>query len=350
MIRKILTLGLCVALLAGCKTKFSVNGEYKEMPVVHFLLNQGESYHFLKLNKTFLKEGNAYEYAQDPSMSYFDNVVATVQEIGGLNRTWTLQDTTITNKKNGVFYAPDQKLYYFVASDLNEDASYRLKIDIDNGAHIVKGQTQLVKGLDITYPKNLVALDFAENDVNANGYKTASVSYKLGDGAIFKTQISVNYIEYTSSGQEKKSVLWDLGTKTRSDISTPTTTISANGELFYQFLEKKIGTNPDVIKRTLESIDIVLTAGSEDLYTYMLTNKPTSSLAQSKPTYSNLEGGLGIFSSRATYKQVRPKPGYPNLRALNESSRKELMSGQYTTVLNFCSDHPADASKSYACP
>lgn len=350
MIKKVLTLGLCMALLVGCKTKFSVNGEYTEKPVVHFLLDQGENYHFLKLNKTFLKEGNAYEYAKDPSLSYFDNVVATVKEIGGLNRTWTLKDTLITNKKGGIFYAPDQKLYYFKANDLNENALYRLEIDIDNGKFLVIGQTKLISGVSITYPKPNFAFNFADNNVQANGYKSSPITFSLGDGEIYKMQLRINYREYKASGQEDKSILWNLGTKNRSDISTTSSSIPASGEKFYEFISKEIAVDQDVLKRNLLGLEIILTVGSEDLYTYMLTNEPTSSLAQNKPTYSNLDGALGIFSSRETIRQIKPVYIGPNVRALNQNSTKELCKGYYTVALDFCSDIPLDNSTSFSCP
>src|SRR5699024_9508965 len=81
MIKKWFVFVAGILILSSCKTKFSVNGDYEETPVVHFLLDQNDTYHFLKLNKTFLKEGNAIEFAKDPANSYFDNVVATVTEV-----------------------------------------------------------------------------------------------------------------------------------------------------------------------------------------------------------------------------------------------------------------------------
>src|SRR5690606_30736261 len=97
MFRKYFFFSLTLFLLIGCNTKFSVNGDYEETPVVHFLLDQGNEFHFLKLNRTFLKEGNANDFAKQPELSYFDNVLATVEEVknGGVSRTWTLKDTTI---------------------------------------------------------------------------------------------------------------------------------------------------------------------------------------------------------------------------------------------------------------
>lgn len=351
MIKKIFFFGLSIAFLVGCNTKFSVNGEYEEKAIVHFLLDQGQEYQFLKLNKTYLKEGDANEFAKDPALSYFDNVVATVKEIknGSTLRTWTLQDTTIQNKKEGAFYGPEQKLYFFKANDLDVDAIYRLNIDIDNGNHIVKGQTELVKGVGITYPMQNHSLNFADNDVQSNGYKSTPVTFTVGNGAVFKTQMRFDYQEYTASGNEKKSILWDIGEVNGSDLTSTTSSSFAGGEVFYDLLSKRIPVNPAVTKRNVRGFEIILTAGSSDLYTYILTNEPTSSLAQNKPTYSNVDGALGIFSSRVTVKQFKTYFSPPTIRALNQNSTKELCTGSYTAALKFCSEIVLDNTTPFKC-
>src|SRR5690554_1888255 len=329
MIKKICLSFVLVSFLIGCNTKFSVNGEYVEQPVVHFLLDQGQEFHFLKLNKTFLREGNAYEFAKNPDLSYFDDVVATVQEVknGNIIRTWTLQDTTIQNKKEGVFYSPAQKLYFFKANDLDEEAIYRLEINIDNGNHIVKGQTELVKEVKIVSPQQNVSLKFASSNVLANGYVNTPINFSTGNGAVFKAQVRFTYKEHKPSGSEDKSILWTIGEKKAADIIGSSSSVFINGEAFYELVRNKIAPNEDVTKRTIESFELLLTAGSSDLQTYILTNEPTSSLAQNKPVYSNVEGALGIFSSRVTISQFKKSFTLPYTRALDSHSTRELCNG-----------------------
>ncbi len=75
---KYLILSIIILAAVSCKTDFSVNGEYEERAVVHFLLDQGQEFHFLKLNKTFLGDGNANDFAMIADSSDFNNVVAIV--------------------------------------------------------------------------------------------------------------------------------------------------------------------------------------------------------------------------------------------------------------------------------
>lgn len=344
--------------LLACKTDFSINGEYTERPIVHFLLDPNDTHHYLKLNKTFLGDGNAFDFAKVPDSSYFENVEAIVEEVVGtpgnenITRSWTLKDTITENKKEGIFYYPTQKLYYFKADDLNTNAKYRLKINIENGSHMIFGETNLVSGVNISSPIQNVAFNLAENDVPANGYRNQFIRFSKGEGAIFNCRVIFGYRELTSNGAEIKYINWNLGDMSEKDISGPQGSFNARGERFYQLLQSRIPVDENVIRRTAESIEIRITAGSDELLTYLLVNQPTSSLAQNKQEFSNIEGGLGIFSSRTTITQFKPAINNqgPNIRALSTPSTKELCEGQYTLFLDFCSNHPNDQSYSYSCP
>lgn len=350
--KRIIFFLLSIITAVGCNTDFSVNGEYEETPIVHMLLDPNDEFHFLKVNKTFLGDGNANTFASVADSSYFDLVEATVEEVvgGSVIRSWQLYDTIIENKNPGVFYYPEQKLYCFKADDLDEDALYRINIEIDNGKHVVTGQTSLVQGIDINFPNVNQQLSFAEADVPANGYRTQSISFTKGTGAIYNCKINFVYRETTASGTEAKSILWNLGSVKEEDISVTTPSFSASGELFYELVRNSVPVDDDVTRRTPYSFEILLTAGSEDLNTYMLVNEPTSSLAQNKPTFSNVTGALGIFSARTTISQFKYviNPSNPNIRALSVNSTRELCEGQYTFNLDFCSNHPNDIAQGYS--
>ena len=342
--------------IVGCKTDFSVNGEYEERAVVHFLLDQGQEFHFLKLNKTFLGDGNAYDFALNADSSDFTNVNAVVEEFknGSVIRDWTLEDTIIEIKDSGVFYYPKQKLYFFKANDLDEEAIYRLRIDIENGKHIITGQTELVKGVTINTPTLVTQIGFAEANVPLNGYRSQQIRFTKGTGAIFNAQMDFNYVEQTATGNEVKTINWNLGDIAGTDITTATGNVTAQGELFYQLVRTKVPiADASIIRRYVHSFEIRVTAGSDDLYTYMLVNQPTSSIAQNKPEYSNVEGALGIFSSRLTVSLNKVAFLPPNTRALSQNSTRELCEGQYTFNRGFCSPIPNDNNavpNSFYCP
>ena len=44
-----------------------------------------------------------------------------------------------------------------------------------------------------------------------------------------------------------------------------------------------------------------MTVGTEDLNTYIQVNEPLSTINQQRPQFTNIQNGLGLFSSRFTY-------------------------------------------------
>jgi hypothetical protein len=55
----------------------------------------------------------------------------------------------------------------------------------------------------------------------------------------------------------------------------------------------------EIIKRTGSFIEIIISAADKDFALYLEVNEPSTSIVQDKPQYSNIENGLGIFSSRS---------------------------------------------------
>lgn len=340
----------------SCKTDFSVNGSYQEIPVIHGILDQNDTLHFIKINRTFLGDGNAFDFAQIPDSSYFQTVNATITEYdgGNITRTWTLTDTLIQNKEPGIFYAPEQKLYYFKTSvnqPLLEDKRYVLNANIDNGEHNVTASTELVQGMMISNPSTTSAFSFADNNVAANGYKSSNIIFSKGTGRLFDVQMKFYYTEFEANDTVAKQFTWKIATINGEDINSASKAVSIQGETFYQLIANNVPVDADVLKRRFDSLGVIVTGASEDLEKYILVNQPTSSLAQSKPEFTNVEGGLGIFSSRSTI--VRNRKAWetfnPLRRAMNTASVKELCNGQYTFDRLFCSDNPNDNATSFAC-
>ena len=71
-----------------------------------------------------------------------------------------------------------------------------------------------------------------------------------------------------------------------------------------QWMQLSFGTlsSADTLKsnksRTFKDLTIEVTLGSQDLKTYMLVNEEITGIVQERPAFSNIENGLGLFSSR----------------------------------------------------
>ena len=370
-----ISLGLVV--LNSCNEKIELIGDFVETAVVYGLLDQADSLHYIKINRAFIGPGNALEIAQIADSSYFTNVDATISEYlnGNLTRSWLLRDTILDNKDpNGVFYAPEQKVYYFKTmptgfngviqtstnpqmTSLNPQAIYKIDIVINDGAFSVSGETELVRGITSAAATQNFNFKFANNpgEYTSTGITVSST----GNSYVLNTQLKMAFYEWEGNTYSEKSFFWNLG---EADVLPSSSKIfTANGETFYDLMKSNCTENSTITKRTFKGVTIKITGGAEELYNFIAVNKPSSGLAQSKPTYTNLsvtngKRVIGIFSSRQTVEIYHPfyvSPQQAFLRALDKKSTRELCQGPITGLYLFCSNHPGDnvvnQEESYAC-
>ncbi|MDG1334395.1 MAG: hypothetical protein P8P74_18825 [Crocinitomicaceae bacterium] len=357
---------LLVSILAfqSCKEEVDLIGNFEETAIVYGLLDKADSVHMVKINRAFIGPGNSIEIAAIPDSNYFDELVVTVEEYvaNSLQRTWTLGDTLVDDKdENGIFFAPQQKLYFFEtppSAPLLDDAIYKLHIDVNNGEFEVTAETEIVSGMIVDASSQNYTMRFAQNP---GEYNTTNLGVGSGNAFQINTTLTTNYREWTGSTFVDRSFSWNLGEKETSPGEN--LNFAATGETFYNLMKTSCeGGDPLADRRTFVSFDVVVTGGAEELYNYILVNKPSSSLAQSKPTYTNLSATndhpvIGIFSSRQTLRVNKPfylSTGQAFIRALDQKSTQELCIGGITGPFLFCSDHPGDNvatnPQPYACP
>jgi hypothetical protein len=356
----VIVLGFVVTLLitSACNEEIALTADFKETAVVYGLLDQADSVHYIKINRAFIGPGNSIEIAKIPDSSYFKSINGTVKEYvdGVLSRTWELQETEVENKStSGVFYAPKQKLYYFVTSSstpLKENASFKLDFDVNDGAFSVSAETKLVTGVTTPGILQTSAFRFASNpQIYTSSSLTVSNS---GSSTILNSSVDITINEYIDAIKTQKTFRWNLGEVQTSPGSEETFTL--NGQTFYDLVNQNVTKDPAITKRTIEAFNIVITAGAEEFSNYMLVNQPSSSLAQSKPAYTNLKATnnhavIGIFSARSTTEIYRPYSisNQPYIRIIDKKSTYELCKGGITGALLFCSQHDGDKNESYYC-
>lgn len=356
----ILSLVVMVFGFHSCSTDFDVIGEYQESTIVYGLLDQSQSLHMIKVNKSFLGPGNAYDYAVIRDSSEYDNLSGVVEEWinGSRTRYWTLKDTTLTDREEGVFYGPEYTAYYFVEPALNDEAEYRLILNINGGEREVTASTSLVNSFNFTYapntnPTSTIGFATFNSSTQVTTYNGYPIKWtKSLYGKRYDLSLRFNYDEYTATDTVRKYVDWFVGTEVISDIEVlnPSGLIEkeASGEAFYNNLSSKMDA-PDasVLRRVVKGIDIIVSVASSDMYTYMIVNAPSSGLVQERPQFSNITSSdpenpaVGIFSARYNQSILNKK--------LSKSSLDELCNGAKTGHLGFCSDSIIYSAESFYC-
>ena len=355
--------------LFSCNEKIKLVGEFKETALIYGILDQSESVHLIKINRAFIGPGNANDIAKIPDSSYFQNVNATVYEYVDqvLTKSWVLEDTILDTKNtNGIFYAPLAKFYFFKTdnsvSPLNNAATYKLEVIINKGLaseFSVTGETTLISGLQCNMSNNAQVLNIFESNPPSPGYISDNIKVtNTGKSAIINNTLIINIEEY--QGTTLINTFSPSWSTRESQLSSADVTFSSpvQGQTFYELIRDNVSSNNNAIDlRRLKSYTIKITGGAIELNNYINANKPSSSLAQTKPSYTNLKVSndknvIGIFSARQTITIERPFKNsmLANVTCLDHKSRKELCTGITTGNLFFKSNFSQDALQSFYQP
>jgi len=361
---------LIVVLAYSCNDKVQLIGDGEERAIVYSVLDPSETTHYVKITRSFIGNGtsNSIDIAKISDSSYFKKVDAKIEEIlpnDQLGRTFVLHDTLIKNKEtDGVFYAPDQKMYVFYTPEdqpLLENARYRLSITIDDGRIQISGETHIVSGIVLgSWTGQNIAFKLTRSGSELGQYASQAININnIGNAYRMHAKVRFDYREFSASSSEftDKHVWFDLGESAVTPGFVASHTFLFPGETFYARLQQQISPKDATVDRRVhKGFEIQIIGGSNELANYMDVNRPSSSLAQNKPKYTNMTitpgyEVVGIFASRNTKTIYKPASTIQALaQALDKKSRRELCLGPATQQLGFCSELPNDASDPWACP
>lgn len=324
---------LFASLFYSCSTDFNINGDNEEIMVVYGLINQTDTTHFVKITKTFLGDGSAYDLAQDPTLSsYGDNLDVKVFEMsdGNVNRTFSLSKTLITNKDTGIFYAPNQEVYAFNTLPLlNESKSIKVEITNKLTGALTTASTTLINNFYVAKPAYNYLNPLISFVKNSGDFLTADIEFETAkNGRIYDCYFRFNYTEInkTTLESQKKCIDWKVGQEKASLLEGgESKKVNYNGETFFKLLQNKIAVDNN-LERKIGKIELHIDVGSDDLSIYIDLNKPSSSIVQERPLYTNVSNGIGIFTSR-----------YSKVFAFNFSNYTidKLKTSEYTHNLGF---------------
>jgi len=300
-----------LTLLVSCETDFDINSKWKDITVVYGLLDQTETSHYIKINKAFLGDGNALQYATvEDSSSYGGNLeVKLVETINDINtREISFDTTSVYNKEPGLFYYPHQVLY---RSDelLNQAATYNLKITNKITNKVISATTRLIGDFDIAKPRFTGEyFEFKRSILAEQNFEWTSAP----NGRRYQVTVKFYFKESSAPGDTvHRLVDWilpsnkSMGTDGGKDLS-----VSYLNEEFFVNCKNLIpytdaGKEAGVNSREVERVDFVFVVLGDEINTYMEVSEPSSGVLQDKPEYTNIVNGIGIFSCRYSKHRVK---------------------------------------------
>jgi hypothetical protein len=368
-----------VVLLASCKTDVELNAPYKNTTIIFGLLDRDSNgdnipnhldTQWIKINKTFLGEGDNNVYAGIRDSSEYkeeDFVRKVVEQIdpNGDIFEYDLIAKTVSNRSiNGIFYGPEQTLYFFVppTSGLVESSDYRIMLEFSDG-RVVSATTNLVRsggGGSVSGSSMILASISTNNSFNYTSEVPVSIANGGDNASVFEASIRFHYTEeiYASDdwsvepiSRTPKFIDYYIGSATSDNIQSLGSKLTFSGRSFFQFLQNNliadqrirrvIGTYDTEEQRT-ECFDILVTIGNSDLRSYIDVNSPSTGVVQERPIYSNVSNGIGLFASRGTKKLLSiPIVSLNNNQQPNLGTLAALVQSEYTSALNFCDPNGA---------
>lgn len=290
----------------SCETDVDVLAPYEDISVVYGLLDEDSTRQYIKINKLFQTTGDANSGALDRDSQEYDTISGSVYEIdpsGTVLNEYPLQETEDVPKDSGLFYYPEQTLYYF-DGNVSSDNTYELNFTNSEGnsvtasTNIVGKELYPIDGWES--PNYMISFVRSTATINDN----LPIEIKSGDNAsAFEMYFTFRYRDIYMDDTESDII----------EIRTPVGNYNFDGSQRYNvrynstlILNQILNNVPDIaetpnvkVRIPLDTcIKVELTYSNEELMYYMMVNEPSTSLSEEKPQYTNVNDGLGIFASR----------------------------------------------------
>lgn len=335
-------------ILFSCETDFEVNAPWQETAVVYGLLDQTLDTQRVIIYKAFLGQQSAYEMAQQADSFYYAENELNVflyglDEQGDTIQTIPLQYQQTDSRVNMGFdtiFSTEYSVEYITDETLEQSLTYHLLIHNIQSGYEARSQTKLIEPLDI-FPGFTDEIKFYKN----NDYRSHKLSWSSSKyGKIYMPFLRFYYYEKNlNTGDVQRHYIEKQFSQMYAPNSSGGTDMELyiTGESFYYFINNSIATNPNVQRINAKDlkdgfpdydywvggIDFLFLVGGTDIAQYIEINNLPTVLFQDPPSFTNIENGRGVFSSRLNAIQSG--------KSLDVQSLIELANGALTDQLNF---------------
>jgi hypothetical protein len=288
--------GICIS---GCENEIEVFGEYKEMAVVYGFLDMGEPIQRLRIGRTFLNPGvPASQIAKIPDSIYFAEAEVTViNEQTGQRFTFT-PDTSIP--KDSGYFAHQPSIVYSGVMNIIPNNTYRLEVLNKQTGFVARSKTLIVGPpptisfpVSVVNPNLSVAPDLIIQLRFVNGNNA-----KLHD-AVFEFTIE-EFSKSDTTQKRERFYAWRFVNNLRNENTAPGSRVrTTEGKNFFEYFKAVLPYDTTVYRR-FKKIDFVLYSSASELADFMESTTPSIGIVQKQTEYTNIENGVGVFSSRHT--------------------------------------------------
>ena len=324
----IIILSLFITIFASCSTDVDLYAEYQDIPIVYAMLNPKVDTNYVKITRAFCGTNddpiNAKEVALIADSSNYPfkldaRIIESKCTHGShyepTGRVIALDTITLHDKEAGTFYSPNQTFYYttepFNTGKDGVKYKYRLIVVMPDGDSLT-AQTGMVGNEEFAIMTGGVGFQMAPtNDVRKIMFRAD------GFASLYEVSMMFNYSEQkTEQGIKKKSVSRSFGTRPINEFHKIEGTdnsyyLEYSANWLFNALSNVIGADTIIdfnhpnVTRYIDDFVISITAAGDDLAYYYVANQAQAESPMSLvTTYTNIEGGYGLFSSRTKIEKV----------------------------------------------
>ncbi len=289
----------------SCDDPFNIFTDGEEVTIVYGYLDVDADTNYLKITKSFT--GNALEMAPDYSASNYDykldvKLIGKFATTPGVVRTVTLDTTSVFKPYDpeGIFYSGVNQTLYYTTEKLLENQEYQLVITRNDG-EVITSKVKTICGSVIKKPN--LSISFESPVTNriewrSNTFNQLAAYYEI-----------IGYFNYKQIDPGQTDTIhhkmrWFFGSGTGAEMynsSTMNMFVNYTPTTFYSKLASDaniVNNTSTYTQRFVDCFEIVVTATGDELYNYILIQNSGSAIMDT-PEYTNIENGLGIFSSRS---------------------------------------------------
>ena len=291
---------MCLLGIQSCKNDIEINAPWKETPVVNGFLDINSASQFIRITKTFQNASNLnpQQAAQISDSLYFDTMVVKVIDISSTPADTFYFTRKDTLNKDAGYFASD-KNYLYCCNTLQPKLAdvYQLSIYNPKSGNTYTSQTSIVDKA-VVMPRNIPPNNY-KLDIYYNSNIPDYISFEWGPAknAVIYTGL-IRY--YFTENNVNKSVDQYVSINEEAVFTYFFKAVQMNQYLINIFGKIDPNASDTIPFRIMKTVDYVVLSGSSDLKIAVDLSKPNTSLLQVKPEFSNITGGIGLFTSRST--------------------------------------------------
>lgn len=303
IIKAILGIGL-ISSLFSCENEVEINAHFEEKTYVLGLIDAGADSQFVKITRTFLdNKTGAVQLAQDPNNLYYDSLNVTLNELDNNNNIVnTLQLNKIIRAKNNGLFTTERNEAYALGEQLKENINYRLNVTKFDGSNVTSGAAKTSKGVRLIKPRVNGKLKLADDKGTILSYRFVFETPKIDPAGEFSVRMVFNYLEIVNIDSTPQSIEIPITSILNPTLSSIDHVFNFEGQRFFTAITDSIPAEINPPRRLFltDGIDIIIEAADADYTLFRDINGPIDGLAQTRPEYTNITNGIGLFASRST--------------------------------------------------